>query len=69
MDFDELVANGKVKRIFRAKHKITIPGVVSPMRDLFSRYAMRFNRKYMRKGHLFGGLPDTPENIILIFST
>ena len=29
MDFDELVANGKVKRIFRAKHKITIPGIVS----------------------------------------
>jgi putative transposase len=115
MDFDELVANGKVKRIFRAKHKITIPNIVShltqraagkeplfiedadylfmlaelketakkrsldiyafclmpnhihllvspreeelqePMRDLFSRYAMRFNRKYMRKGHLFGG--------------
>lgn len=25
------------------------------MRDLFSRYAMRFNRKYERKGHLFGG--------------
>jgi putative transposase len=25
------------------------------MRDLFSRYAMRFNRKYQRKGHLFGG--------------
>jgi putative transposase len=24
-------------------------------RDLFSRYAMRFNRKYERKGHLFGG--------------
>ena len=24
------------------------------MRDLFSRYAMRFNRKYERKGHLFG---------------
>jgi putative transposase len=25
------------------------------MRDLFSRYAMRFNRVYERKGHLFGG--------------
>ena len=25
------------------------------MRDLFSKYAMRFNRKYQRKGHLFGG--------------
>lgn len=25
------------------------------MRDLFSRYAKRFNRKYERKGHLFGG--------------
>ncbi len=25
------------------------------MRDLFSRYAMYFNRKYERKGHLFGG--------------
>jgi putative transposase len=25
------------------------------MRDLFSRYAMMFNRKYQRKGHLFGG--------------
>lgn len=25
------------------------------MRDLFSRYAMQFNRKYERKGHLFGG--------------
>lgn len=25
------------------------------MRDLFARYAMRFNRKYKRKGHLFGG--------------
>jgi len=27
----------------------------SAMRDLFSRYAMRFNRKYKRRGHLFGG--------------
>ena len=25
------------------------------MRSLFSRYAQRFNRKYERKGHLFGG--------------
>lgn len=25
------------------------------MRDLFARYAIRFNRKYERKGHLFGG--------------
>lgn len=25
------------------------------MRDLFSRYAMNFNQKYERKGHLFGG--------------
>jgi putative transposase len=25
------------------------------MRDLFSNYAKRFNRKYERKGHLFGG--------------
>jgi putative transposase len=25
------------------------------MRDLFSRYAMRFNKKYERRGHLFGG--------------
>lgn len=25
------------------------------MRDLFSGYAMNFNRKYERKGHLFGG--------------
>ena len=25
------------------------------MRDLFSRYATYFNKKYMRKGHLFGG--------------
>jgi putative transposase len=25
------------------------------MRELFSRYASRFNRKYERKGHLFGG--------------
>ena len=25
------------------------------MRELFARYALRFNRKYERKGHLFGG--------------
>ncbi|MBW2172714.1 MAG: transposase, partial [Deltaproteobacteria bacterium] len=25
------------------------------MQSLFSRYAMKFNRKYERKGHLFGG--------------
>ena len=25
------------------------------MRDLFSRYARRHNKKYERKGHLFGG--------------
>jgi len=25
------------------------------MRDLFSRYAVKFNKKYERKGHLFGG--------------
>ena len=25
------------------------------MRDLFARYARRFNRRYERKGHLFGG--------------
>jgi len=25
------------------------------MRNLFSRYGMRFNRKYARRGHLFGG--------------
>jgi putative transposase len=115
MDFDELVRRGKIKRIFRAKRKITIPDIVShitqraagkeplflgdidylymlaqlkaitksrsldiyafclmpthihllaspredplqePMRDLFSRYAMRFNKRYMRKGHLFAG--------------
>ena len=34
----------------------TIKGnLYDAMRDLFSRYAMRFNRKYERKGHLFGG--------------
>ena len=25
------------------------------MKDIFSNYAIRFNRKYQRKGHLFGG--------------
>lgn len=115
MDFDELVKQGKIKRIFRAKRKLTHQGLVShitqraagkeplfledddylfmladlkdiankrsleiyafclmpnhihmlvspretdlhvSMRDLFSRYAMWFNSKYERKGHLFGG--------------
>ena len=115
MDYDELIGQGKVKRIFRAKRKLTVPDIVShitqraagkeplfvedtdylfmlanmkditkkrsldiyafclmpthihilvsprgdelqeAMRDLFSRYAMMFNRKYERKGHLFGG--------------
>ena len=31
------------------------PNLYDAMRDLFSRYAKRFNRKYERKGHLFGG--------------
>lgn len=112
--FDQIAVN-KVRRVFRAKHKLTSPNVVShitqraagkeplfvedrdylymlvnmkevtkkrslemyafclmpnhlhilaspkddelddAMRDLFSRYAMWFNRKYERKGHLFGG--------------
>ncbi|MBN1103191.1 MAG: transposase [Deltaproteobacteria bacterium] len=30
-------------------------GLDQAMRDLFSRYAMMFNRKYERKGHLFAG--------------
>jgi putative transposase len=115
MDLDELIQQGKVQRIFRAKRKLTVPDVVShitqraagkeplflededylhmlanmkditkkrsldfyafclmpthvhilvsprkdgldeAMRDLFSRYAMMFNRKYGRKGHLFAG--------------
>ena len=115
MDFDELLRQGKIKRIFRAKRKITSLNLVShitqraagnapffledsdylfmlsnlkevslkrsldvyafclmpnhmhillcprgaelqeAMRDLFARYAMVFNRKYERKGHLFGG--------------
>lgn len=113
--FDELIRQGKIKRIFRAKQKLTVPDIVShitqraagkeplfleeadylfmlanmkhitqkrslemfafclmpnhihllvspregelneAMRDLFSRYAMMFNRKYERKGHLFAG--------------
>jgi len=115
MDYDGLIRQGKVKRIFRAKRKLTVPDIVShitqraagkeplfvedsdylymlanmkhitrkrsldvyafclmqnhvhilaspredelqeAMRDLFSRYAMMFNRKYERKGHLFAG--------------
>jgi len=115
MDLDQLIQEGKVKRIFRAKQKMTLPHIVSHitqraagkdllfiedsdylymlsnikeiaksrsldiyafclmpnhihillspqrdelhevMRDLFSRYAMMFNRKYERKGHLFAG--------------
>lgn len=31
------------------------PNLYDAMRYLFSRYAMRFNRKHERKGHLFGG--------------
>jgi putative transposase len=115
MDLNELIQKGKVRRVFRAKGKLTVPNVVShvtqraagkeplfledkdylymlagmkeitkkraleiyafclmenhvhilaspreggldaAMRDLFSRYAMMFNRKYGRKGHLFAG--------------
>lgn len=115
MNLEELLRQGKVKRIFRAKQKITSPNLVShitqratgesplfledsdylfmlsnlkdvsqkrsldvyafclmpnhihillrprgaelqeAMRDLFASYAMMFNRKYERKGHLFGG--------------
>lgn len=29
MDFDELVKQGKVKRVFRAKRKLTMPNLVS----------------------------------------
>jgi REP-associated tyrosine transposase len=39
-------------------HMLLSPGkdnLQDAMRSLFSRYAMRFNRKYERKGHLFGG--------------
>jgi len=108
MDLDELVKQGRLKRLFRAKRKLTIPdlyltshsvpqerslfswkmrllfmlgtmkdlakkrsldiyafclmpnhvhvlaspradGLHEAMRDLFSRYAMRFNKKYERK--------------------
>lgn len=109
------IARIKIKRVFRAKRKLNVPGLVShvtqraagkeplfledpdylymlvllkeisrkhairiyafcymenhihlllspeeenlydAMRDLFSRYAMWFNKKYERKGHLFGG--------------
>ena len=115
MDYDELLQQEKIKRIFKAKKKVTLRNVVShltqraagkeplfledsdylymianmkeitkkrsldiyafclmpthvhillspqedelqeAMRDLFSRYAMMFNRKYERKGHLFAG--------------
>lgn len=39
-------------------HLLFRPGeenLYDAMRDLFSRYAVRFNHKYERKGHLFGG--------------
>ena len=109
------ISKRKIRRVFRAKRKLNIPGLVShitqraagkeplfledpdhlymlallkeisrkhalkiyafclmenhihilmspegenlynAMRDLFSRYAMWFNKKYERKGHLFGG--------------
>jgi REP-associated tyrosine transposase len=115
VDYDELIRQGKAKKIFRAKRKVTVANVVShvtqraagkeplfledkdylymlanmkeitkkrsleiysfclmpnhvhilispredklddAMRDLFSRYAMMFNRKYQRRGHLFAG--------------
>ena len=115
MDALDLIAQGKVKRYFRATKKLNSPHIVShitqraagkepmfledgdylcmlgllkeisqdyelniyafclmpnhihlllaptkqnlsdAMRGLFSRYAMNFNRKYERKGHLFGG--------------
>ena len=115
MDVMDLMAEGKVKRFFRARRKLTAPNIVShitqraagkeplflehqdylhmvwllkdvaknaslriyafclmpnhvhllvspreenlhdAMRELFSRYASNFNRKYERKGHLFGG--------------
>ena len=111
----DALESGRVKRLFRARQKINIPGVMShitqrasgaersfhedddflemlarlkhvsqtydieliafvlmpnhlhlllrqnkanlyeAMRELFSRYAQRFNKKYERKGHLFGG--------------
>ena len=115
MDYDDLVRRGKIKRIFKARQKITVPNLVShitqraagkeplfledsdylfflarlkeiskrrsveiyafclmsnhvhlllsprndelswAMKDLFSPYAVMFNRKYERKGHLFAG--------------
>lgn len=115
MDFLDQTRATSVKRVFRAKRKLKVPGLVShitqraagkeplfledsdylymlglvkaiseqfslsvyafclmqnhthllacpkeenlydAMRDLFSRYAMWFNKKYERKGHLFGG--------------
>jgi putative transposase len=33
----------------------TEPNLYDAMRNLFSRYAMKFNKKYERRGHLFGG--------------
>ncbi len=114
-DFNDLVRRGKIKRIFRARKKVTEPNLVShitqraagkeplfledsdylfmlarlkkvsknrsleiyafclmpnhvhillspredelslAMKELFGPYAMMFNRKYERKGHLFGG--------------
>lgn len=39
-------------------HMLLSPGkdnLQDAMQSLFARYAMRFNRKYERKGHLFGG--------------
>lgn len=33
----------------------TKPNLYDAMRNLFSRYAMKFNGKYERRGHLFGG--------------
>ncbi len=115
MDAADLISEGKLKRLFRAKRKLNAPGLIShltqrsagrepmfiedddylhmmgllkeiadnyclntyavclmpnhmhflmspeeenlydAMRDLFSRYVMRFNFKYERKGHLVGG--------------
>jgi putative transposase len=115
MDPIDIIAQKKIKRFFRAKHKLIHPNIVShitqraagkepsfledddylfmlsllkeisekyalemlsfclmpnhihlllktreknldqAMQNLFSRYAARFNRKYERKGHLFGG--------------
>jgi len=115
MELFDQISRNKISRVFRAKRKLNIPGLVShitqraagkeplflevpdylymlvllkeisrqhaitiyafclmenhihlllsseeenlydAMRDLFSRYAMWFNKKYERKGHLFGG--------------